>query len=474
MPASFVFDPNKCTGCHACQLACTIENGLELGRSWRRVDTYNPRRHPGAPLLHLSMACNHCAQAPCMRGCPAAAYRRDARTGAVLLDPDRCLGCKYCAWVCPFDAPSYDPTNGVMTKCTFCLPRLTEQQEPACVALCPTGALGYAELTTDAPPDAKLQEAELPDAELSQALEGFPQTNTRPSLKIVPSDRRGVPPELTAPAGTGGFDARDDLPASRISLRSEWSLAVFTTLAGVLVAVWTAAGLRPGALALEPTAFGAAALVGLGLNAVHLGRRRRAPRAVVHLTGSWLSREVLLVTLFAGLATAALAWPGSGPLGVAGRSPLFSSILAGLGFAGLIAIDRVYQAVQRPELVGMHSAQTVLTGLFLAGVWGQQPLLAGATGWVKLVLYCLRKLNRARRGESWRPGVSVARVLVGLVMPAWLWFLRPLDPGILVLAGTILGEGIDRCEYYDELEVVTPARQMALDLARRLEKGVLS
>jgi Fe-S-cluster-containing dehydrogenase component len=105
MANSFLFDPNRCTGCGACRLACSIENQLEPERSWRRIDTFNRTRHPGVPLYHLSLACNHCAEPACMFACPALAYSRDEKSGAVLLDEGKCIGCRYCAWACPYDAP---------------------------------------------------------------------------------------------------------------------------------------------------------------------------------------------------------------------------------------------------------------------------------------------------------------------------------------------------------------------------------
>ena len=141
MPNSFVFDPNRCTGCGACQLACSIENQLGPAKSWRRIETFNPRNHPQAPVFHLSLACNHCNEPACMYACPALAYSRDGRTGAVILDENKCIGCKYCSWACPFDAPRFDAARGVMSKCTFCNHRLADGLAPACASLCPTGAL---------------------------------------------------------------------------------------------------------------------------------------------------------------------------------------------------------------------------------------------------------------------------------------------------------------------------------------------
>ena len=110
---SFIVDVNKCTGCHACAMACQIANDLPTTLPWREVRTFNELHVPGVELMHLSLACNHCADAPCMEQCPARAYGRDEKTGAVLINSDACLGCSYCAWVCPYGAPRFDEKRGV-------------------------------------------------------------------------------------------------------------------------------------------------------------------------------------------------------------------------------------------------------------------------------------------------------------------------------------------------------------------------
>ena len=116
MQKAFVFDLNRCTGCNACEIACKIENELPPGMSWREVVTFNESRLPGVPLFSLSLACNHCLDAPCKEKCPALAYSKDERTGAVTVNPSLCMGCKYCQWVCPYDAPKFNATAGVVEK----------------------------------------------------------------------------------------------------------------------------------------------------------------------------------------------------------------------------------------------------------------------------------------------------------------------------------------------------------------------
>ncbi|MEW6071475.1 MAG: hypothetical protein AB1726_02625, partial [Planctomycetota bacterium] len=74
MSVAFRLDLNACTGCAACRIACTIENELPWGTSWRRISTFNAARVPAAPQFHLSYACYHCASAPCARARLAAEW----------------------------------------------------------------------------------------------------------------------------------------------------------------------------------------------------------------------------------------------------------------------------------------------------------------------------------------------------------------------------------------------------------------
>ncbi|MFH1762567.1 MAG: 4Fe-4S dicluster domain-containing protein [Gemmatimonadota bacterium] len=138
----FKLDLARCVGCGACVLACRIENQLPAAVSWRRTLQVNGPRIGGGPTYHLSVACHHCENPPCTRACPSGALRKRA-DGLVLLDADRCLGCRYCQMACPFGAPSFDAAVGVVTKCHLCHHRLAQGLPPACVAACPTEALGH-------------------------------------------------------------------------------------------------------------------------------------------------------------------------------------------------------------------------------------------------------------------------------------------------------------------------------------------
>ena len=142
MRSGFRLDLGRCVGCGACALACRIENGLPPGVSWRRVLQVNESRVGGGPTYHLSVACHHCENPPCARACPSGALGKQD-SGLVLLDPDRCLGCRYCEMACTFGAPSFDAGSGLMTKCHLCSHRLDQGEAPACVVACPTKALDF-------------------------------------------------------------------------------------------------------------------------------------------------------------------------------------------------------------------------------------------------------------------------------------------------------------------------------------------
>jgi Fe-S-cluster-containing dehydrogenase component len=139
--AGFLLDVHRCVGCGACVLACRIENGRVREAAWRRVLPLNLARRPGGPTYSLSVACHHCDEPACLKGCPADAYEKRP-DGIVIHHEERCIGCRYCEMTCPFGAPLFDAARGVMSKCHDCAPRVDAGLEPACVVACPTGALG--------------------------------------------------------------------------------------------------------------------------------------------------------------------------------------------------------------------------------------------------------------------------------------------------------------------------------------------
>jgi len=92
------------------------------------------------------MACMHCGEPACVAVCPAGAITKRAEDGIVVVDQNKCIGCHYCFFACPFGVPQYGD-DGTMQKCNLCLDRLAAGKEPACVATCPAGALHAGKLS---------------------------------------------------------------------------------------------------------------------------------------------------------------------------------------------------------------------------------------------------------------------------------------------------------------------------------------
>jgi anaerobic dimethyl sulfoxide reductase subunit B (iron-sulfur subunit) len=152
----FYFDQNYCTGCKACQIACKDKNDLPVGVTWRRVVEYTGGAwtvdanagtfSPHVFTYYTSVSCNHCDNPLCVEVCPTKAMTKDPETGIVSVDADKCVGCRYCEWACPYSAPQLNPESGVMTKCDFCADYLAEGKDPACVAACPVRVLKFGEI----------------------------------------------------------------------------------------------------------------------------------------------------------------------------------------------------------------------------------------------------------------------------------------------------------------------------------------
>ncbi|MGI5839484.1 MAG: 4Fe-4S dicluster domain-containing protein [bacterium] len=175
----FIIDLNKCTGCQSCEIACKQENGVAAGIRWRKVHTVNREHYPAAPTYRFSLACNHCDEPECRRVCPAGAYTKRPEDGIVLHDKDKCLGCRYCTWACPYGAPQYNPVTRKAEKCDFCAHLIDAGREPACIQACPTGALQIADCGGAAEPA------------LSETIPGFPAARTRPAVRFKVLRRTG-------------------------------------------------------------------------------------------------------------------------------------------------------------------------------------------------------------------------------------------------------------------------------------------
>ena len=128
-----LIDEERCTGCMLCVLGCAIARTGEMDPDRSRIRVYAG----GEQGRFVPLTCQQCEEAFCTEACPTTACHREEDTGIVVIDEERCIGCRTCIVACPFGAPSYDEKSGVTVKCDCC------EGDPQCVKLCEPGALRY-------------------------------------------------------------------------------------------------------------------------------------------------------------------------------------------------------------------------------------------------------------------------------------------------------------------------------------------
>ena len=204
-----VIDLKKCVGCYSCVVACKQEHFLPPDIFWNKVLVTHTGTYPAVTKEILPILCNHCKEAPCVKVCPTgASTRRD--DGIVLIDADKCMGCRYCVIACPYQHRSsfkkytpyfkemgytppeelgrelYPLQEGTAVKCTFCVERIDEgiqkglkpgidyEATPACVIACPSKARYFGDLDD-------------PDSELSRLIREKKGTPLAPEFDTEPS-----------------------------------------------------------------------------------------------------------------------------------------------------------------------------------------------------------------------------------------------------------------------------------------------
>jgi Fe-S-cluster-containing dehydrogenase component len=234
-----VIDLDTCVGCHACAVSCKQWNaggiagpltdeqsyGKDPSGVWfNRVHSYEVAATAScgsasetsasqpATTLHFPRSCLHCETPACVTVCPTGASYKRAEDGIVLVDEDKCIGCKLCSWACAYGAREYSAVEGVMKKCTLCVDRIYNQQlpeedrQPACVQACPTKARHFGDLGD-------------PDSDVSKLVAERGGVALMPELGYAPVNRY-LPPRprragdaapVPAPAQEEALDA-DALP----------------------------------------------------------------------------------------------------------------------------------------------------------------------------------------------------------------------------------------------------------------------
>lgn len=135
-------DMEKCSACGACAVACMDQNDIIPAKEmpFRNVFCVDHVEKGKVVPMYASLACMHCDDAQCVLACPSGCITKDPDTGFTVYDNQNCIGCHSCAMACPFGVPSFN-AEGKMEKCDGCAARVARGMEPACVRVCPTGAL---------------------------------------------------------------------------------------------------------------------------------------------------------------------------------------------------------------------------------------------------------------------------------------------------------------------------------------------
>lgn len=139
-----LIDLSSCIGCNACTVACKQENDVPLTKFNTWVESWDAGEYPNVARANMPKLCNHCSNAPCVKVCPTgASYRTE--DGVVLVDMEKCIGCKYCMAACPYQV-RWVNAAGEVDKCTFCYHRTSQGLLPACVGTCVTRSRYFGDL----------------------------------------------------------------------------------------------------------------------------------------------------------------------------------------------------------------------------------------------------------------------------------------------------------------------------------------
>jgi formate dehydrogenase iron-sulfur subunit len=343
----FHFNMTKCIGCRSCEVACNEQNGNPADILWRRIGELEGGSYPDTQRHYLSMGCNHCLDADCLRGCPVDAYKKDSITGIVLHSADACIGCQYCVWNCPYGVPQFNPERGVVGKCDMCKGRLDHGLEPACANACPEAAI----------------EIEIVNMQAWREDYASAESPGMPAAGQTVSTTR-----ITLPENNGVTLERVDsgqIQPEHAHLSLVFMTTLMQTVAGALCMLLLEHELDIVRLGLLLTL----TAVSLSISTMHLGRPAYAWRALKMWRRSWLSREVLLFTLFflaltlATLCTVASLLHHTVPAGLTSAVDWAAAIL---GLAGTVASAAIYLVPARPSWNMRHTPiDFVVTAAFL-------------------------------------------------------------------------------------------------------------
>ena len=404
-----VLDQDRCIGCHACTVACKSENEVAMGVTRTFIKQVEIGMYPNVRRHFQVTRCNQCTDPPCVAACPVSAmFQRP--DGIVDFDREVCIGCKACIAACPYDAIFIDPQTHSAEKCNFCAHRIDQGLQPACVSVCPEGAIIVGDISD-------------PDSEISRLLSRErvevrkPHARTNPKVFYKGGDvaaldpTRAAPREMfnTAVARTPSTPPPVPTTASRSSAAAllaydnkhtmpwDWRVSLYTwtkSLAAGIFGLGAALSLAfggsalPGATASLSLLFLAATL---GLIVSDLEHPTRFYRILIRPQWrSWLARGAFILTGYALVLA----------LELLGRILGVSGLMSGLRIPGIIlgTLSAAYtgflftqcrgrdlwQSQSLPAALVVQAAVAGSAALLLLGA--VHPLPAGWTGVLRPIL----------------------------------------------------------------------------------------
>ena len=143
---ALVIDLEKCMGCKGCSVSCKNEHEVPPNVNFSWVYQEGPVGvYPNVHMYYLPRTCMQCSEPICVEVCPTkASYINEE--GIILIDEDRCFGCQYCIWACPYEARSFHPIKRLVQKRNSCIHLIAMGKDPNCVANCPAKARVFGDL----------------------------------------------------------------------------------------------------------------------------------------------------------------------------------------------------------------------------------------------------------------------------------------------------------------------------------------
>jgi len=314
---------------------------------------------------------------------------------------------------------------------------LERSKEPACVALCPTNALGIRQ--------------RIPQKTNDEDIPGFRDYSIKPGISITNLNPDRQQPEMN-PSEYVSNDMLDLLrnqlmkKLQKMNIKKEWILLLLSVIfpfliASAAVVTWTSSD-EP----LIPIII-ISGIISLGLSTFHLGNKIKAYRAVLNIKSSWLSREVIFLFLFLFTLTAQY---------FLFEDIIFLRLAAVLfGIYALFSMDKIYTVIPKVKPENINSTPVVLSGLYWYGILSINLYILGLIGSLRIYLYLNKEHNNIL--------IPVIRLISTYFIPililitGYTYFLP------LIMLCVLIGEIIERYEFYKSIDIITPLRQMQID-----------